>query len=165
MNPIDVHPIPVNIQMPGNQTRQILHIHDVIQRGEFITHILNIKVSNQPQEGTHATQLSHAIKNGLWNVHITQNIEFPPRSGEFIPVTIRWIMPGAGTSCAYYYCVTQYNDFTVEEHVRLTISAICNRIRQDHREFGDEWGAAYLVTKPLDFHLRLEREQDVDEHA
>lgn len=166
MNSVDDNPIQINQPMSDEkQTKQILVIRNRIDRGLLITHILNVKISNQPTKKGDANRIRQLLKQRLWDNDITQNIEFPPASGEFIPITIKWVMPNAGSECAYYYCVTHCNDLIVEEHVRLTIHAICNAIYQENRQFGTDWGAAYLLSKPLEFQIRLrEMCDDVDDN-
>eukprot|EP00602_Paraphysomonas_sp_CaronLab_P008432 CAMPEP_0185027938 /NCGR_PEP_ID=MMETSP1103-20130426/13301_1 /TAXON_ID=36769 /ORGANISM="Paraphysomonas bandaiensis, Strain Caron Lab Isolate" /LENGTH=95 /DNA_ID=CAMNT_0027562143 /DNA_START=433 /DNA_END=720 /DNA_ORIENTATION=+ len=66
-------------------------------------------------------------------------------------MTIRWEMPNVGNQCAYYFCVTPFNDIAVAHHTKLAISSICDLIRAANPQFGVDWGVAYLLTKPLDF--------------
>jgi hypothetical protein len=104
--------------MRGNQSRHhFIEIRDDrLNSGVLITHIINVKISNQPQNGTHASQIRRILKQNIWNVNLMRNIEFPPRSNNFIPMTIRWEMPNVGNQCAYYFCVTAFNDIAVAHH-------------------------------------------------
>lgn len=59
-------------------------------------------------------------------------------------------MPDAGTMSAYYYAINlPYIDEIVGRHTRQMLSVVCNAIRGQHPEYGQAWGIAYLVTKPL----------------
>jgi hypothetical protein len=141
----------VDIRMRGNQSRHLIEIRDRLNGGVLITHILNIKLSNEPRNNTHSGQIRRMLKQGLWNICVTQNVEFPPRSNIFMPMNVCWEMPNVGSHCAYYFCVSPYNDISVAQHAKLTISSICDTIRRNHPEFGNDWGVAYLLSKPLDF--------------
>lgn len=143
----------------GLQSRRLIEIRDQLRNGVNISHILNVKVSNEPDNKADASTIRKEIKRRIWNVpHL-----FPvPHNGEILNVSIRWIMPDAGAISAYYYGVSlPYIDEVIGAHSRIMLSSICNAIRHLHPEFGNVWGIAYLVTKPLAL-LRAMPQPDVD---
>jgi hypothetical protein len=68
---------------------------------------------------------------------------------------ITWTMsgiPNRGGTSAYYFAVAlPYVDEIVAEHTKLTIARIGNAIRQEHPLLGNDWGIAFLITKPLQY--------------
>jgi hypothetical protein len=136
------------IRQPGSQSRQLIQIRDSLNQGVLITHILNIKVSNEPADRNHARLLKSLLKIFIWQVPLGQNIVF---NHQQIAAVVTWVMPGVRHSSAYYYTATYLNDLALAQHTRSALSAISNAIRQQHPEFGNQWGLAYLITKPLDF--------------
>jgi hypothetical protein len=140
--------LPLNIRQPGVESRQLIHIRDSLNQGVLITHILNIKISNEPVDRNHARILRNLIKIGIHRVPLGQNILF---NQQLVAAVVIWDMPGVTLSSAYYYTATYLNDLALALHTRLALATICAAIRQHHPEFGNNWGISYLVTKPLDF--------------
>lgn len=138
----------VDIRQPGVQSRQLIRIRDSLNQGVLITHILSIKVSNEPVDRSHARLLRNLLKISIWQVPLGQVIVFNQQQ---IPAIVTWVMPGVRSSTAYYYTATYLNDLALAQHTRLALSVICDAIRQQHPEFGNAWEVAYLITKPLDF--------------
>eukprot|EP01031_Cornospumella_fuschlensis_P033704 gene33704-40776_t len=142
---VPIQPAAAQIQQPGN--RRLLQITNQITNGLLVSHILNVKVSNEPQDPNHARQIRREIKQQIWNV---QNLHFVMHNGQPFPVGITWTMVDAGQTCACYYAVNlPYADSVVENHTRVMLNAIVNNIRQNHPQYGNHWGIAYLVTRPL----------------
>lgn len=142
-----IQPAAAQIQQPGSRSRRLVEIMNQITNGLLISHILNVKVSNEPQDPNQARQIRREIKQAIWNV---QNMHYVMHNGQPFPVGITWTMVDAGQTCAYYYAVNlPYADSVVENHTRVMLNAIVNQIRQDHPAYGINWGIAYLVTRPL----------------
>lgn len=139
---------PVNIRQRGVQSRQLIEIRDRLNNGEVITHVLNIKVSDEPSNRTHAASLRNLLKREIWEIPLNQIVDF---FGQQIPAVVTWTMPGVTNCSAYYFTATYLNDLALARHTREALATICTRIRQQHPEFGNDWGIAYLITRPLDF--------------
>lgn len=138
----------VSIRLPDAQSHPLILIRDALNQGVLITHILNIKVSNEPVDRNHARSLRNFLKVGIHRVPLGQNIVFNQQQ---VPAIVKWDMPGVRESSPYFYTATYLNDLALAQHTRLALANICNTIRQHHPEFGNDWGIAYLITKPLDF--------------
>ena len=139
---------PVNIMQEGRQSRPLVQIRNLLQNGVRISHILNVKLSNEPLDNAHKSALRRALKQRLWNnPHIfTVNNE----GNELPGVSITWQMENARATTAYYYAISvPYIDSIVAEHTRIMLSSICRDIREAHPEYGQEWGLAHLVSTPL----------------
>lgn len=145
---VPIQPAAAQIHQPGNQSRRLVQIMNQITNGLLVSHVLNVKVSNEPQDSNHARQIRREIKQQIWNV---QNLHFVMHNGQPFPVGITWTMVDAGQTCpAYYYDVNlPYADSVVENHTRVMLNAIVNQIRQNHPQYGNHWGISYLVTRPL----------------
>lgn len=143
-----IQPPVVNVRQPGFQSRQLIHIRDGLNEGLLITHILNIRVSNEPSNINHARSLRNLLKIAIYQVPWRQTIAFNQQA---IPAMVTWVMPGVRHSSAYYYTATYLNDLALAQHTRLALSGVCSSIRQQHPEFGDDWDIVYLITKPLEF--------------
>ncbi|RYG67349.1 hypothetical protein EON64_07650 [archaeon] len=138
--------IPAPLRQRGNQSRRVVEIAEQIANGVLISHILNIKVSNEPPK-TQAQAIRRRLKELIYNQqHLLQVMH----NGQPFPVGITWTMNNVGRTCAYYYAVNlPYVDVIVENHTRLLLNGIMHQIRQDHPAAGNDWGLAYMVVKPL----------------
>jgi hypothetical protein len=146
---------PVNIRQPGPQSRRLIEIRDQLNAGVNISHILNVKISNEPTNSAFALEIRRELKRQLWNV---QRNEIVVHNNIHMPVMIRWEMNNPGNTCAYYYAIDlPYVDSVVASHTRLILWTICNSIRIAHPEFGNDWGIAYLVSKPLQYFLPIQQ--------
>ena len=137
----------VNVRMRGSQPRWLIEIRNQLRAGLNISHVLKVKVSNEPDNREHANAIRRDIKSRIWNV---ENQQIVQHNNGNLPITIMWTMSDAGTMSAYYYAVNlPYIDEIVGKHTRQVLSVVCNAIRGQHPEYGQAWGIAYLVTKPL----------------
>lgn len=133
--------------MRGSQSRRLFEIRDQLRAGLNISHVLYVKVSDEPDNREHANAIRREIKSRIRNVEHQQIVQ---HNGGNLPVTIVWTMHDAGTMSAYYYAINlPCIDEIVGRHTRQMLSVVCNAIRGQHPEYGQAWGIAYLVTKPL----------------
>lgn len=145
--PIPLQPAAAQVRQRGNQSKRLVDIMNQITNGVLISHILNMRVSNEPQDPNEALQIRRMLKKAIWNV---PNMHMIMHNGQPFPVGITWTMVNVGQTCAYYYAVNlPYSDSVVENHSRVMMNTIVNQIRQNHPEYGNDWGIAYLVTRPL----------------
>jgi hypothetical protein len=126
----------------------MIQIRDSINNGVLITHILNVKVSVEPLDRNFSNQLRRKLKEHIWNVPLNHVVNF---NGQNFSVIVTWVMPGAVSQTAYYYTASAYNDIAVALHTRIALSTICNSIRVQNPQFGNDWAIAYLISKPLEF--------------
>lgn len=73
--------------------RHLIEIRDQLRAGQNISHILNVKVTNEPDNREHANAIRREIKNRIWNVQHQQIVQ---HNGGNLPVTIMWTMLGTG---------------------------------------------------------------------
>jgi hypothetical protein len=131
----------------GLQSRRLVEIRNHIRAGTNISHILNVKVSNQPENRIYAGRIRREIRDRLYNIQHLINVN---HNNAPLPVAITWTMTDVGVSSAYYYAVNlPYIDAIIGRHTLSMLTSICDAIRNLHPEFGGQWGIAYLVTKPL----------------
>jgi RNA-binding protein YhbY len=136
----------VNIRQPGIQSRQLNEIRDQLNHNVLISHILNIKISLETQNGDVLRKL---IKKKICDVPLSENVD---HNGSLFPVAIKWVMPNAGSTSAYYYAVNlPYVDSIVASHTKIALGNICDSIRAMYPEFGLDWGITYLISKPLQY--------------
>lgn len=134
--------------MRGSQSRGLIEIRDQLLLGVNISHVLNVKVSNKPALREYADAIRRELKTRIWNVQYTLDVI---HNGHVLPnVSITWTMNDVGVMSAYYFAVhLPYIDEVIGNHTRLMLSHVCTSIRVLHPEYGNNWGLAYLVTKPL----------------
>ena len=136
----------VNIRQQGIQSRQLNEIRDQLNQNVLISHILNINVSFETQNGE---ALRKELKNKICDVPLSENVD---HNGSLFPVSIKWVMPNAGSTSAYYYAVNlPYVDSIVASHTKIVLGNICRSIRAMFPEFGLDWGITYLISKPLQY--------------
>ena len=136
-----------NERSSGLQSRSLIEITDLLRRGVNISHILKVKVSNEPDNKADAFTIRKEIKRRIWNVPHW----FPvPHNGGMLSVSITWVKPNDRTMSELFYGVNlPYIDEVIGVHSQIMLSSICKAIRNLYPEFGNVWGIAYLVTKPL----------------
>lgn len=95
------------------QQRMDEWISQVVRAGGNVTHILNIKISNQPT-AIIGTKIRQRIFNLINNVPITKKIYG-------MPVTITW-RSNATTSSSYYHAdVLMFTDLVVKSHTKMLL--------------------------------------------
>ncbi len=108
-----------------------------------MTHILNVKVSNQPTVEI-GDRIREAIYKAIANHVIKLNV-----NGHSIPITWRTT---ARTTSAYYHCdAGMFNDIAVKEHTKVLLRRVVNDLdAQFNNIFSNgTTGVAFLVSKPL----------------
>ena len=134
-----------------NKYEKLNVIKDVMNRGEHLTHVLNWKISNQPNN-----LIGNTIRIMMYN-----NINNMPRTytvDEVPGITMQWLMPDF-TSSAYYYTNSIYNDRITKGHVKLMLKDLINLIKvndagrsiREKPDYHNGWGITYLVTRLLDY--------------
>ena len=141
----------VNIAQRGNQSKHLVEISAQIAAGTLISHILNYKLSQEPNDRQHAFRIRRILKQSIWNSQIIENIPILPNNALLTPVPVTWSMPTAGSTCAYYYTGAGYiySDIAIREHTNQMLQRLTNQIRAQHPEFGNTWGLSYIVTKAV----------------
>lgn len=133
--------------MQGSKSRSLSKIRAQIRNGVNISHILHVRVSNEPENKVYALTIRREIGKRLLNI---PHLFLILHNGDTLNVSITWTMPNAGTMSAFYYGVNlPYIDEVIGAHSRIMLSSICSAIRNLHPEFGSQWGISYLVSKPL----------------
>ena len=129
--------------MNGRQSFLLNDIKTHIRNGGNVTHILNVKVSNQPSAEI-GNQIREAVFRAIGNV-LTNKVV----NGHIIPITWR---TAAKTTSAYYHCdAGMFNDIAVKEHTKVLLRDVL--IAMDD-EFGNIFTqgntvVAFLLSKPL----------------
>jgi hypothetical protein len=132
------------INMNERQSFLLNDIKNHISQGGNVTHILNVKVSNQrtPEEGTRIRQrIYQRIANtAQWKDILGLNF------------AITWIT-SATTTSAYYHCDVGglLGDLAVKEHSKSLLRDILMSIDNDFEQVFSRGitGVSFLVTKPL----------------
>ena len=133
--------------MRGKQSRHLIDIRDQLRAGVNISHILYVKVTNEPENKDLANAIREEMKRRIWNV---VHLEIVVHNGGNLPVSITWTINNVGDMSAYYYAINlPYIDEIVCKHTQQMLSVVCNEILAAQPEYGQDWGIAYLVTKPL----------------
>ncbi len=138
----------VNTRQRSIQSRQLIEIRDQLNNGTLITHVLNIQVSDEPLDRNHANSLRKALKRAIWRQPLNKNFLF---NGMPVNAVVTWDMPLKISTSAYYYTATFLNDLALAAHMRSALADIEDTIKLQNPQFGNTWGIAYLITKPLDF--------------
>ena len=141
-----------DIKQSGKQSKHLNTIKDAINRGEIITHILNWKVSNEPNNeiGNTIRKVFYDDVNNENNIFIVEN-----NPG----IRIMWNMPNTQSSSAYYYTNSIYNDHITAAHAKLMLRGFINKIKnhvnyfnlREKDGYNNNWGISYLVTRPLNY--------------
>ena len=124
-------------------------LNDIKKHEGNITHILNIKLSNQPSK-----EIGDKIRKRIFQI-ISNN----PRE-EYIKginVSITW-MTSAKNTCAYYYSSNPiFSDITIQKHTKLLFNKIIQYIDNDFDCIFSKGitGIAFIVTKPLSKNLPI----------
>ena len=158
----------VDIKQRERQCSQLIELRNKLNAGVLITHILNVKISNQPQDVTYASKLRRKLFLKLSNKVFTRRIAHNGRERE---VEILWEVPGQNLqSSAYYYTSAFFwSDIAVALHTKVLLSEICNEIRTSNPHWGNDWSIAYFISKPLEFlnqpieHGAIDLEEVMDE--
>ena len=150
-------PLQPNVNQRERQSKHLVEISGQLALGTPITHVLNYKISKEPIDGNHAKNIRTILRNQILNVIITEPVEVIP--GAIYPVQVKWEMPGAGSTCAYYYSNAGFlfSDFAIQKHTTVVLRNLTALIRTQHPEFGNDWGLAFLVTRVLaGVHIQLQ---------
>lgn len=132
------------INMNGKQSFLLNDIKNHIRGGGNVTHILNVKVSNQ-RSSEEGNRIRQKIYSRIANAPQTKTV-----MGLTFAITWR---TSATTTSAYYHCDMGglLGDVAVKAHSEALLSDI---LRAIDAEFGQVFsqgitGVAFLVTKPL----------------
>jgi hypothetical protein len=139
------------IKMSDCQSKSLNLIKDAINRGQQITHILNVKITNEPNNhvGTKIREFLYQMINGSAKT-LTIN--------DFPSITLTWLMPTSKSSC-YYYTNSIYNDYMTAEHTKNMLRSMINALKNDAafnslrtcNGYHSNWGISFFLTKPLQF--------------
>ncbi len=112
-----------------------MDINDQILGGTNISHILNLKISNE-QTNEVGKQIRKLFLHNILNRSIPLMIPFGATN---IIVDVIWTMVNARASSTYYCTYSPFTDEVVQEHAKLVITAIGNQIRAQRPDFGNTW--------------------------
>ena len=131
------------INMNGQQSFLLNEIKNEIRNGRNVTHILNVKVSNQ-QDNDNGNRIRKEIFRRIRGIAITKTIST-------VPVSITWCSGAHSTSAYYYANIPLFTDVVVKKHTELLLRDILIAIdTQFNMVFTNGLtGLAFLVTKPL----------------
>jgi hypothetical protein len=126
------------INADGAQSFHLNTIKNELREGRNVSHILNVKLSNQ-QGIERGNAIRQAIYKKINSITITKVVN--NRN-----VDITWKSSATQTS-AYYYTDVEgfYGDVAVKTHTAILLSDLLNQLRP---VFG-EISLAFLVTRPL----------------
>ena len=141
------------VNMDGKQSFLLNDIKTEIENGGNVTHILNVKISNQTN-----SEIGNQIRQRIFRIikgnTITKNING-------IPVAVTWKTSATTTSAYYYSNNVYFTDTAINEHTEKLLSDVTAQI---DAEFGHIFstgrtGLAFICTKPLVRELALIRQQ------
>ena len=136
------------VKQQGYPCSQLIQIRNKLNEGVLITHILNVNISNQPDDPKSASKLRRKIFLRLYNKPSRRHIMFKGHKRE---VEVLWEVPeGNHWSSAYYYTSSIFlSDIAVALHTKILISEISNEIRAANASWGNQWSISYFIIKPL----------------
>eukprot|EP00298_Acanthocystis_sp_HF-20_P001492 c11907_g1_i1.p1 GENE.c11907_g1_i1~~c11907_g1_i1.p1 ORF type:complete len:173 (+),score=27.80 c11907_g1_i1:100-618(+) len=154
----------MNPQEAAAAETQLNTIKQQLNNGVLISHILNIKVSNEPTNAI-GTQIRSYLFQEIQNKPLTRTINLPGGVGTATPI-ITWQMPGNLQSSDYYFTVIQgggLSDFQVAEHTKKVLRSLIYRIKEtavgdkikEMEGYTDAWGIAFSLSKPLTYEVPL----------
>ena len=128
--------------MNGKQSFLLNDIKREIENGGTVTHILNIKISNQPN-----SEIRNQIRQRIFRIikgkTITKHI-----NGR--PVDVTW-QTSATSSSAYYFSNNAFIDTLVQEHTQRLLRDVTDQIDAEFDNIFStgRTGLAFICTKPL----------------
>ena len=130
------------------QSKHLAQIALQRQLGTPMTHVLNYKVSNQPKKSGMGDKIREKLKTGFWNREISKKVTI---GGTEVSMSLKWVMPDAGASTAYYYCNSPlYSDEAVQMHTEIVLrSLIDSMLSENGEDYGNGWSIHFLVTRIL----------------
>lgn len=146
--------------MNGRQSFLLNDIKTQIRNGGNVSHILNVKVSNQ-RNAEEGNLIRQRIFQAIGNKNITLEVNG-------MQISICW-KTSARTTSAYYHCdvAGMLGDMAVKEHTKLLLRRTLHDIdpHVDTVFSRNLTGVAFLVTKPLVREVVLFDDDDVDAAA
>lgn len=144
--------------MTGQQSFLLNDIKNHLRHGGNVTHILNVKVSRQPDNETRIA-IRQSIFERIANRPICLNVNG-------IPVTVKWNTSAKCSSAYYYADVPMFTDIVVKAHSKILLRNILNEIDEQFNQIftEDTTGLALLVTRPLMREVAIKDEDDIGEH-
>lgn len=85
------------------------------------THILNIELSNNPPNASHARSLRNFLKSAIYEVQLLQITVFNQQG---IHAVVTLVMSGVRYSSAWYYTDTYPNDRALAQHTNLALTDV-----------------------------------------
>ena len=119
-------------------------IKNVLRQGGNVTHILNVRVSNQPDSIT-GDEIRKAIYREIANRPITHEVH------QGVPVTITWRTSAKQTATSYHCDVDIFGDRAVKLHTQALLQHVLIAIDDqfDNIFSNNRASVAFFVTKPL----------------
>lgn len=129
------------INIEGRQPQMLVDIRNFIQAGNNITHILNVKVSNQVSKET-----GDRIRQQLYSTIANRNIQLLING---VQVAITWITTALQTSAYYYADIPMFTDVVVESHTQMLLTQTLGAMGAAHPAwFNPNTGVVFMITKP-----------------
>lgn len=129
--------------MNGRQSFLLNDIKTHIRNGGNVTHILNVKISNQPSAEI-SNRIREAVFRAIGNVLINKVV-----NGHIIPIMWR---TAARTTSAYYHCdAGMFNDIAVKEHTKVLLRDVLMALDDQFANTFTQGitGVAFLLSRPL----------------
>eukprot|EP00298_Acanthocystis_sp_HF-20_P003881 c14227_g1_i1.p1 GENE.c14227_g1_i1~~c14227_g1_i1.p1 ORF type:complete len:161 (+),score=32.72 c14227_g1_i1:175-657(+) len=150
------------MEQDESQSAQLNEIKTRIRAGIPITHILNIKVSKEPNNAI-GNQIQRQFFTLLNQVPQTRTVALPNFTGN---IQITWETPGNIQTSAYYYTQIPFGTITdrvVALHTKQVFSNIIYSIKQtsvgqairDMEGYNGQWGISFFISKPLTYEMPL----------
>lgn len=148
--------IMATINMHGRRSFLLNDIKREIRNGRTVTHILNIKISNQPNAET-GNRIRQRIFQIIKGKPITKDIHG-------LSVAVTW-QTSATSRSAYYFSNNAFIDTFVKRHTKKLLTDVISQIDE---EFGrifstGRTGLAFICTKPLVREVVLDDDDDETE--
>ncbi|TPX55061.1 hypothetical protein PhCBS80983_g05631 [Powellomyces hirtus] len=141
--------------MNGRQSFLLNDIKTTIRNGGNVTHILNVKISNEGPNKI-GTRVRQRVFQLIKDKQLIQQVND-------IPIAVTW-KSSAKLSSAYYHSNNpMFTDMVIKRHTKLLLEYI---IREIDGEFNNVFstgttGLAFMVTKPLTREVAVDDYEDV----
>jgi hypothetical protein len=142
------------INMNGRQSFLLNDIKMVIRNGGNVTHILNVKVSNEQENGK-GNSIRQEIFRRIQGKPIVKMV-----NGREVDIT--WMSSASKSSSYYYANVTDFTDTVVKQHTKLLLQDLLVELDPLFDQVFTKrlTGLAFLVTLPLTRRVALDIDND-----
>jgi hypothetical protein len=120
-------------------------VDDAVNTG-MITNVMNVYISGKMMNVPHKS-VERLIARQLEDIAFLEKT-FTTLGHDNICATVKWtkVPEVPWISPTIFYTATHLGDRALADHTKLVLLDICNTIKEEHPEFGDQWCVKYLIT-------------------